>query len=84
VRTAKIKNIQLYTHINDLSTSTVDAVYELVASSKGNCDLKLIVLDDEMQGGVVELYTKKFKVEPTNEFINELKKIGGFKAKFSK
>jgi DNA polymerase III subunit alpha len=84
VRKSKIKTIQLYIRINELSTSIVDSVFELIEKNKGNCDLKLVVLDEEMQGGVVEVLTKKFKVEPTNEFIHELRKIGGFVPKFGK
>jgi DNA polymerase-3 subunit alpha len=84
VRANKIKSIQLYSRINDLSTNVIDSIFELVNENKGNCDLKLVILDDDMQGGVVEVTTKKFKVEPSNHFIDNLRKISGFNAKFGK
>ena len=84
VRSKKIKNIQLYTKIEDLSTSLVDRLFHITGVNPGTCEMRFIVIDETIQSGATEINTKKFKVEPSNEFISQIRDLGSVIAKFGK
>jgi DNA polymerase III subunit alpha len=84
VRSKKIRSIQLHTKIGDLSTSLVDRLFHITGVNPGTCELKFVVYDETMQGVAVELSTKKFKIEPSNNFIQEIRDLGCVLAKFGK
>jgi len=84
VRSKKIRSIQLYTNIDDLNTALVDRLFHITSVNPGNCELRFVVYDYTMQAGTAEINTNKFKVEPNNEFIAQIKDLGTVVAKFGK
>jgi len=84
IRTQKIKGIQLITKIDDLSTALVDRLFHITGVNPGLADMRFIVVDDTMQSGSTEIITKKFKVEPSNQLMQQIRELGNVVAKFGK
>jgi DNA polymerase-3 subunit alpha len=74
VREKFTKSIILSINVNDVKENTIVELRKLLEKNKGNCACYFDVVDDAKRK---KYQTTKFKVEPTEEFMNEAKRILG-------
>ena len=74
VREKFTKSIILSIHVNDIKENTITELRALMEKSKGNCSCYFNVV----QAGANKMYhTRKYAVEPSDDFVVEAKKILG-------
>lgn len=77
---AKVVNIEV--SLNDLTESLVETFEQLTAKHPGNCGLKVSVRYPE-EGMMIDMLSRKYKVNPSNEMLAELKKFPEIKVRVS-
>lgn len=80
VRDELSKEIELIVDARMLNTIMVEELEQIAQTHHGKCRLKLIVYDEEEQIKV-DLLAKKYLIEPSNDFFEEIKGIDGIEAK---
>ena len=74
IREKKTKSIILTLDLNLIKQDTIDKLESLSSEYHGNCELKVNVKDN-IEKISVEMLSRKFKVNPSNEFIREIQSI---------
>lgn len=76
VRDKLSKEINLKLNPADISDELIERIENIASTHPGQCSLKLNILEasENLQ---VELLSRKYLVQPNNDFINELKDIPG-------
>jgi len=77
---AKVVNIEV--SLSDLTESLVETFEQLTAKHPGNCGLKVSVRYPE-EGMMIDMLSRKFKVNPSNEMLAELKQFPEIKVRVS-
>ena len=76
VRNKLTKSVTLQVSLRDVSANFIDELTDLINSNTGQCKLNFVV-DDKEENNFVELYSKDFKVDPNNHFLESLEEISG-------
>ena len=81
VRDKMAKNMTIYIYLSDLNETVVDSITGLIEQNNQldlprNCNLKIGIIDTE-DGISVEVPSRKFKINPTNEFMQGLSNLNG-------
>lgn len=74
LRDKKSKGVLLNVNLSELNENTIEQIEKLCLSHKGECALHVNLVDMEENIGV-ELLSRKFKINPSNELINAIKQI---------
>jgi DNA polymerase-3 subunit alpha len=78
VRESKINQITLNIDLMELTPNYVLDLVEAIQSNQGYCKIKLSVIDS-LERLKIDMPSKSFKVKPSNEFFDALKKFPGLK-----
>jgi DNA polymerase III subunit alpha len=76
IREKMVKGIQLNLDMQILNRESISDMHTLLSSFPGNCQLRLKINDTD-ENISVDFFSKKFKISPSNEFIQEIEKIAG-------
>ena len=71
IRSKMAKGLAINVHAKDVSMMLVEQIEQLGVSYPGNCDFKLNVFDEE-DNLQVELLSRKYRIDPTNELLKTL------------
>jgi DNA polymerase-3 subunit alpha len=82
VRDKKIKNVTLQTSLNELSDEMIKEVITLLTNNPGNIPVKVNVSEANEKISI-EMLSKKFKVSPNNEFLENIKNVKGLSYQFN-
>jgi len=74
LRDKKSKGVRVNVNLEDLSDTIIERIESICSKHKGECSLHVNLLDQEENIGV-ELLSRKYKINPSNELIDEMKKI---------
>lgn len=80
VRSKKAKKLQVILNPEKVDSGMVALLEDLITGHSGGCDLRMLV---NYNGMSVELFSRKYKVNPSNEFIRSLLDIEGVSYKIS-
>jgi DNA polymerase III subunit alpha len=81
IRTKLLKNIQVRLDLAMITAETIEQMEVLLGENKGACSVK-VLLSDHSENISVEMFSRKYKVEPNNMFIERLKALEGIGYKF--
>jgi DNA polymerase-3 subunit alpha len=81
IRSKLLKNIQLKLDLAMITPEAIEQMEAILGESKGSCSIK-ILLSDNSENINVEMFSRKYKVEPNNMFIDRLKVLEGIEYKF--
>ena len=81
IRSKLLKNIQLKLDLAMVTPEVIEQMESILGESKGSCSIKML-LSDNSENINVEMFSRKYKVEPNNMFIDRLKALGGVGYKF--
>jgi DNA polymerase-3 subunit alpha len=76
VRSKMCKGIQVNIDVRNLNSSTLEKVEKLLSENKGQASLK-VLLTDHSENISIELFSRKYRIDPNNLFIEGLKRIEG-------
>ncbi len=82
VREKKIKSITLEMSLSALSDGFINEVNELIVANPGNVNVKVKV-NESGEKISIDMPSKKFKVNPTNEFLEKIKSKHGLEYQFN-
>jgi DNA polymerase-3 subunit alpha len=76
VRSKMIKSIQLLLSLDKLNKEIVNEIEKTIVAHPGSCtvNIKLNAPEQKMQ---LDMVSRKYKVEPSNEFIDNLSLLDG-------
>ncbi len=74
LRDKKSKGVRMNINLADLNERIIDKIENLCNTHKGECALHVNLLDVE-ENLAVELMSRKYKINPSNELLKELKDI---------
>ncbi len=67
--------------VRRLTSDTLDSVESIIAENKGTCSLK-VLLSDSSENINIEMFSRKYQVEPNNILIDRVKQLEGVGYKF--
>jgi DNA polymerase-3 subunit alpha len=82
VREKKIKSITLEMSLSALSDGFINEVNELILANPGNVNVKVKV-NESGEKISIDMTSKKFKVNPSNEFLEKIKSKHGLEYQFN-
>ena len=82
VRSKVCKNVSISINVSEFKETTLDKIEQLFEANKGTCNLE-VVLVDTLESVSLKMFSRKYKVTPTNELIDELKVIEGLSCRVS-
>jgi DNA polymerase-3 subunit alpha len=82
VRSKLCKDIHINVDLSFLNYDTLARMEDLFESYNGSCNVRFF-LSERNENINVEMFCRRFKVEPNNELIAELNKLNGIKFKFT-
>ncbi|MEA5401274.1 DNA polymerase III subunit alpha [Arcicella sp. DC2W] len=82
IRNQFSKELKISIGLQQVNTVFIEHLNKLVSSNQGTCNLTLMVYDPEDKVEVTML-SRKNKISPSNEFLNELKLIQGLTYKLN-
>jgi DNA polymerase-3 subunit alpha len=74
IRDKKARRVTLSIKPQELTADSVNNIEELVAKHKGKCELRIHV---EHNGMSLNMFSRKYNVNPTNEFFKNIDDLGG-------
>jgi DNA polymerase-3 subunit alpha len=81
IRGKLLKNIQVKLDLAMITPQIIEQMEALLGENKGSCSIKML-LSDNSENISVEMFSRKYKVEPNNMFIDRLKALDGVGYKF--
>jgi len=74
LRDKKTQGVELLVHLNDLNKDVVGQIEDICTTHRGQCALRVNLVDvtEDIQ---VELMSRRYKVDPSDELLNKMKKI---------
>ncbi|MFL5728355.1 MAG: DNA polymerase III subunit alpha, partial [Cytophagaceae bacterium] len=81
IRAKLLKNIQVKLDLAMVTPDIIEQMEALFGENKGSCSIKML-LSDNSENISVEMFSRKYKVEPNNMFIDKLKALDGVGYKF--
>jgi DNA polymerase III subunit alpha len=81
IRSKLLKNIQLKLDLAMITPEVIEQMEAILGENKGSCSIKML-LSDNSENINVEMFSRKYKVEPNNMFIDKLKTLEGVGYKF--
>ena len=82
IRTKLCKELTVNVDINMLKERSLSNMEELFTAFNGNCNVRFM-LHDTIENISVEMFCRKYKIDPNNDLLNGLKKMDGIKIKFN-
>ena len=82
IRSRLCKDLIINVDINNLKTNTVAKLEDLFGTYNGSCNVRFMFYDT-MENISVEMFCRKYKVEPNNDLLNELRLMDELKFKFN-
>lgn len=82
IRSRLCKDLVINVDINNLKTNTVAKLEDLFGTYNGSCNVRFMFYDT-MENISVEMFCRKYKVEPNNDLLNELRLMDELKFKFN-
>ena len=82
VRGKVCKNVSVSIDLSVVNTDMVDKIENLAATYTGTCNLEIVLVDSKEQVAL-KMFSRKFKVTPSNELIKELSAMNGIEYKIS-
>jgi len=82
IRSRLCKDLIINVDINNLKTNTVAKLEDLFGTYNGSCNVRFMFYDT-MENISVEMFCRKYKVEPNNDLLSELRLIDELKFKFN-
>ncbi|MTI21708.1 DNA polymerase III subunit alpha [Fulvivirga sp. RKSG066] len=80
LRDKKSKGVRVNVNVAQLSLSTIEEIERLCHKHKGDCPLHVKLMDAE-ENIMVELMSRKYKINPSNELIKAMKEIPEIKCR---
>lgn len=74
VREATLKSITIQLELSTLRYNTTEELEKIVVGNKGSCAVKLKVVDKQ-NNLTLDMYSEKFKIDPTNAFFTQLRNL---------
>jgi len=71
LRDKRSKGFEVYVNLDELDYDFVDGLETLCSENKGDCTLTIKIVDRE-ENTNVELLSRKYKINPSNEMINKM------------
>ncbi|MBX9852184.1 MAG: DNA polymerase III subunit alpha [Cytophagaceae bacterium] len=81
IRTKLCKGIMVNIDVKNLNTGIIDKMEKLFSDHKGTCSLK-VLLTDNQENINIEMFSRKYKIEPNNILIEGLTQLDGVGYKF--
>lgn len=75
VRESKLKNVSLWVYLGQLTPVFTQRLNDVIAKFPGNCPLGFKVTM-ENENVSLDLISKKYRINPSNEFFKEIKEVG--------
>ncbi|HSZ24346.1 MAG TPA: DNA polymerase III subunit alpha, partial [Cytophagaceae bacterium] len=82
IRSKVCKTVSLSIDIARMDEEMVSKIEDLASSYSGSCNLEIVLIDGKEQLSL-KMFSRKYKVIPSNEFINELSTLSGVEYKIS-
>jgi DNA polymerase III subunit alpha len=82
VRTKVCKTVSVSIDLSAVNAEMVDKIENLAATYAGSCNLEVVLVDSKDQVAL-KMFSRKFKVTPSNELISELEAMTGVEYKIS-
>ncbi len=82
IRSKLCKDLIINVDINNLKTNTVAKLEDLFGAYNGSCNVRFMFYDT-MENISVEMFCRKYKIEPNNDLLNELRLMDELKFKFN-
>ncbi len=82
IRSKLCKDLIINVDINNLKTNTVAKLEDLFGAYNGSCNVRFMFYDT-MENISVEMFCRKYKIEPNNDLLNELRLMDELKLKFN-
>lgn len=82
VRSKLCQDISIKMDINSLKTDTMAKLEDLFVSFTGNCNVKFTFFDTQ-ENLAVEMFCRKYKIDPNNELLEGLNQMDGLKINFN-
>lgn len=82
VRSKLCKDIFVNVDVKQLHTDTLAKLEDIFAAYNGNCSIRFCFTENN-ENINVEMFCRKFKIEPTNELIEQLSILDGIKFRFN-
>lgn len=82
IRSKLCKDLIINIDINNLKTNTVAKLEDLFGAYNGSCNVRFMFYDT-MENISVEMFCRKYKIEPNNDLLNELRLMDELKFKFN-
>jgi DNA polymerase-3 subunit alpha len=70
------RGLKVSLSLKDLNQRMVQDVEQLFEKSKGNANLKVLIKEPETNISL-ELFSRKYKINPSNELLDEIRKLPG-------
>ncbi len=74
IRQKMVKGVSVKLNIQGLKPETINSLEEVITGNLGNTELKF-TLSDDTENIHVELFSRKFKVDPNNTLLDQLKNL---------
>ena len=81
IRTRLCKGIMVNIEVKSLNPNVIEKMEKLFSANKGGCSLK-VLLTDNQENINIEMFSRKYKVEPNNILIDGLNQLAGVGYKF--
>ncbi|MFN7013347.1 MAG: OB-fold nucleic acid binding domain-containing protein [Bacteroidia bacterium] len=78
IRDTKIKQIHMNIELQQISPEFVENLIQVISNNKGICNVKLSVIDSS-ERMKIDMPSKSFKVNTSNDFFDALQKIPGLR-----
>lgn len=78
VRDTKVNQIHLNIELREISADFVENLLEVMSNNKGNCNVKLSVIDSA-ERMKIDMPSKSYKVRASNELFDALQKMPGLR-----
>lgn len=82
IRNKLCKGVSIQLNVNDINETLISKVEEIINQNAGSSELK-VVLSDYQEQIQVDLFSRKYKINPSNAMMEELSKIEGLQYKIS-
>jgi DNA polymerase III subunit alpha len=74
IREATLKSVTIQLELSTLRYNTTEELEKIIKGNKGRCIVKLKVVDRQNNISL-DMYSEKYKVDPTNDFFNSLRNL---------
>jgi len=80
LRSKLVKAVTISLDVSKITSETASQIDDLVSSHTGKCDFNVVMISEKEKLNV-EMVSRKYRVEPSNEFLDKLAGIHGVACK---